>query len=231
VGLDVLVPGDAAAIGEHAELRDELAVRERAEPRAVSVLGQPAGVGRPLLVERTGNVEFPALVGGEPEFEGLPPVLLAHQRPVISEEIPMRGLTQVWGRHDRAPLDPETGLVQARAIGRVRLGGVDAERHVTGGGEDFGEACQPRGRVPGFRRGREEQEVAPPVRRVRRAPDHDVVTAVGDLAALHPSDHQIRAVTEGGDVHGRGTDGVISSGLGQGPWADLTGRGAGGRRT
>jgi hypothetical protein len=39
VGLDVLVPGDAAAVGEHPELGDELAARERAEPRAVPVLG------------------------------------------------------------------------------------------------------------------------------------------------------------------------------------------------
>ena len=142
----------------------------------------------------------------------MPPVLPARQRPVSSEEVPIWWLTQVGGRHDRAPLDPETGLVQAGDVGRVRLGGVDAERHVTGGGEDLGEPRQPLRRLPGLRGSREEQEVSPPVRRVCRAPDDDVITAVGDLAALHPADHQIRAVSEGGDVHGRGTDSLISSG-------------------
>ncbi len=69
MGLDVLVAGDAAAVGEHAELGDQPAARERAEPCAMAVLGQSAGVGRPLLVEGAGDVEFPALVGGEPEVE------------------------------------------------------------------------------------------------------------------------------------------------------------------
>ena len=203
MGLDVLVAGDAAAVGKDPELRGELAIGERAEPRAVAVLGQPAGVRRPLRVEGPGRRERRAVVGREPEFEGAPPVLVAGQRTVVSQAVPMRRLPHRRGRHDRTPLDAQAGFAETGLVGRARLRGVDAEGHVLGGREYLGEPGQPPSRLPGFGGRREQQEVAPPVGRVGRRPDHNVVPAVGDLAALHGTDHQVRPVTEGGDLHRR----------------------------
>jgi methylthioribose-1-phosphate isomerase len=205
IGLYVLVTGIAVAGAEQPELGQEPAALERAEPGPGSVLGHPpAGRRAPLQVVAW----LAAVVAADGQVDGLPPVGVALQRPDLGIGVRVGRGTKPGGGQHGGPLHGEPGGCEVLGH-RREVGGVHAEGDVPGGRELRGEPGQPLlallvpGLVPGTgsRDAGEQEVVPPPVVRVLRGTDDQVVAAVGDLRALPDPQRHVGPEAERCDPH------------------------------
>ncbi len=81
---------------------------------------------------------------------------------------------------------------------------VESQRYVLGFGECGGKAIQPR---PGRFRSRhlaQQEKISPPMPRIMRAADNEVIIPVLDLCPTKLQQREIGLVTQRGDFHGSG---------------------------
>jgi hypothetical protein len=195
----VLESRDAACRDEYAELSAQPLAAERAEPRAVAVFGQPPPRGHPqpdeLLVGRA------AREAGRTERGGLAPVPVGGEGPVVRIAVNVRRDANRRGgkyRVDGAAQASREELIGGYLAGR---GDVDAKRDVVGMGELPAEERRPVPHCPGPWRLAQQDEVAPPEARIRRAAHHHAVRVLGDLAAFQRPQRDVGPVARRCQAH------------------------------
>jgi len=196
IGLDVLVAGVPVADGEQPELRDQAAAVEGAEPGAGSCPGQsPPRRGPPFQVV----AGISGAEAADRQVNRLLPVGVGAQRPDLGFGIEVRRRPDGGGGQYRCPLRLEPGGQEF--LGHLDLVLVHADGDVPGRRELRGEPGQPGAARPGFGCLGEQDEVAPPVVRIVRAADEEVIAAIGDLGAFEDAQRQVGPEAERNNPH------------------------------
>ena len=207
VGLDRLEPCEAVARPKETHAGQEAAVLEGAEPLAVAVRHEPAvRLALPEAVLARPSLGLPLVSAHDAEVDPLLPVLVALERAVRSGPLGMRGLVDSLRRHHRRGLHRQPDVREATELLRPSRGRVECDRRVRRCGVRLGEPLEPAGRLARLRHRSDEQEVAPPVRRVVRRPYDEVVAVILYDASSELEQRDVGAQAERPDLHGGNVD-------------------------
>ncbi len=200
--LDCLETCELRPGGNQTHLSDEPTVDERAEPPAVASLDE-AAIGLRLRrdVGAVGRGLNRPFVASQPQLDALVPVLIRVQRAVDGAPVRVCGFVNRHGGHDRLRLGVEAMSREPAKIGDRAVLAVESERNVLGPRERGGEAIQPRlGRIIG-RYPCQQEKVPPPMGRVVRAANNEVVTAVLDLRPTELQQGEVGSITQRSQLH------------------------------